>query len=320
MIVIGGVRVAYDQLGFGYAPLPLGPAIAFYTIIDRCGPLLRWITVAAVAVGLGVSQAAPGHHEPYDAIYQAMFFVTAWAAGVLSRARRASVRAAESRADQAEAELDRQAARAAERERARIARELHDVVAHSLSVIVVQAGSARTVLDRDREHAVEALGAIEGTGRQTLAEMRRILGVLRKDSRGKAALAPQPTLEHLQLLLEQFQAAGLPVATVVDGTVRSLPPSIEVTAYRVVQEALTNTLKHAGPAHAEVRLGYGRQALEIEVRDNGRGAAAANGHPGYGLVGMRERIGLFDGELETGPLPDEGFRVYARIPFEPHGT
>src|SRR5580698_11146902 len=143
-LVIAVARVAYDQLGFTFAPFPLGPAIAFYTVIDRCGPAWRWGACVLVAVGIGVSEAAPGHSQPYEAIFQVMIFLTAWAAGTLSRTKRASLQAARSRADRAEAELDRQAAMAAERERARIARELHDVVAHHVSLIAVQAEAARS--------------------------------------------------------------------------------------------------------------------------------------------------------------------------------
>jgi len=142
LIIIAGVRIAYDQIGFGFAPFPLGPAIAFYTVIDRCGPLLRWSSVGGAAIGIAISEAAPGHNQPYDAIFQVTVFLTVWAAGVLSRITRANLQAARSRADRAEAELDRQAALAAGRERARIARELHDVVAHHVSLIAVQAEAA----------------------------------------------------------------------------------------------------------------------------------------------------------------------------------
>ena len=142
MIVIGAARVAYDRIGFGFAPLPLGPAIAFYTVIDRRGPVWRWITIAAVAAGIAISLYSPGHQEPYDAIFQAMIFGTAWAAGVLNRTKRANLQAAESRAARAEAELDRHATREAAAERARIARELHDVVAHHVSLMAVQAEAA----------------------------------------------------------------------------------------------------------------------------------------------------------------------------------
>ena len=143
LIVIAGARIAYDQIGFSFAPFPLGPAIALYTVIDRCGPVLRWMSVAGAAIGIAISEAAPGRNQPYDAIFQVTVFLTVWAAGVLSRTTRANLRAAQSRADRAEAELDRQAALAAGRERTRIARELHDVVAHHVSLIAVQAEIGR---------------------------------------------------------------------------------------------------------------------------------------------------------------------------------
>ena len=144
--LIGAMRLAYDKIGFGFAPLPLGPAIAFYTIIDRKGPAWRWVAVAALAAGLAISLSTPGHSEPYDAIFQALIFITAWAAGTLSRTKRATLEAAESRADRAEAELDGQVSRAAAQERTRIARELHDVVAHHVSLMAVQAEAAASLL------------------------------------------------------------------------------------------------------------------------------------------------------------------------------
>ena len=178
-LVIGAARVAYDQLGFTFAPFPLGPAIAFYTIIDRRGPAWRWGACVVVAAGIAVGQAAPGHSQPYDAIFQVMIFLTAWAAGTLSRTKRASLQSARNRADRAEAELDRQAAMAAGRERTRIARELHDVVAHHVSLIAVQAEAAASLLPGRPDQARSAVDIIGDTARQALTELRRLLGVLR---------------------------------------------------------------------------------------------------------------------------------------------
>ena len=211
--------------------------------------------------------------------------------------------------------IERDRARAAHdavtEERARIAREMHDAVAHAMTVMVVQAGGARSVIDRDPAGAVAALRLVEDTGRTGLGEMRRLIGVLAPN--GEVPIEPQPGLDRLDELLDLMRATGLPVETVVEGEPRGLSPGVDLTAYRVVQEALTNVLKHAGNAHARVVFRYGDDALELEVADDGRGTSVANAG-GRGLVGMRERVALFDGTLETWPRPGGGFVVRARIP------
>jgi signal transduction histidine kinase len=178
-LVIGAARISYDKIGFGFAPLPLGPAIAVYTVFDRRGPALRLATAMLVIAGVAISLDSPGHSEPYDAIFQGLIFATAMAAGTLSRAKRASLHAAESRAERAESELDHQAARAAAAERARIARELHDVVAHHVSLMAVQAEAAASLLPAKPEQARQSVDIIGDTARQALTELRRLLGVLR---------------------------------------------------------------------------------------------------------------------------------------------
>jgi signal transduction histidine kinase len=198
-------------------------------------------------------------------------------------------------------------------ERARIARELHDVVAHSMSVMVVQAGAARAVLRQRPEEAEHALRTIEDAGRTGLAEMRRLL-----DSDGPGAdvapLAPQPGLADMDELVVRMRATGLPVEIVTEGAARPLSPGVDLSAYRIVQEALTNTLKHAGRgAHARVVIRYTGDALDLEVGDDGRGPVA-DGPPGHGLIGMRERVAMFGGTLTTGPRPGGGFEVRAIIP------
>ncbi len=205
-------------------------------------------------------------------------------------------------------------------ERARIARELHDVVAHHMSVMVVQAGAARAVVGADPDAAVEALRQIEDSGRAGLTEMRRLLELL-KSQEAEDARAPQPGLEHLGSLLAGMRVAGLPVEAVIEGSPQPLPPGIDLSAYRIVQEALTNTLKHAGEAHARVLLRYAPDAIDIEVADDGRGGPAGNDHGGQGLIGMRERVQLFGGTLESGPRPGGGYVVRARLPVtqEPAG-
>ncbi|MFE2948464.1 sensor histidine kinase, partial [Embleya sp. NPDC059267] len=202
-------------------------------------------------------------------------------------------------------------------ERARIARELHDVVAHNVSVMVVQADGAAYALDAAPELTREALGTISATGREALAEMRRLLGVLRSQSEGDAYV-PQPGVEQLEDLLERVRSAGLPVDLTVEGVPVELSQGVALTVYRIVQEALTNTRKHGGPdAKARVRLRYLGEDVELDVGDDGRGAAAPGDGMGHGLVGMCERVALFGGHLETGPRPDGGWRVRARLPVRP---
>jgi signal transduction histidine kinase len=198
-------------------------------------------------------------------------------------------------------------------ERARIARELHDVVAHSMSIMVVQAGAARSVLRRDADGAERALRSIEETGRTGLAEMRRLLAAEGDDA---SSLIPQPGLDRLDELLARMRATGLSVELVVEGEARPLPVGMDLSAYRIVQEALTNTLKHGGDrAHARVLLRYDDDAFEIEVTDDGRGPASTNDGAGRGLIGMRERVTLFGGDLRSGARPGGGFTVHARIPI-----
>ena len=203
-------------------------------------------------------------------------------------------------------------------ERARIARELHDVIAHSVSVMVIQAGAAEQLLAQTPERARGPLAAVQDTGRQTITELRRLLGILRADG-PELSLAPQPGLASLDLLLAEMGQAGLPVQLRVEGQPAPLPPGVDLAAYRVVQEALTNTLRHAGPAHADVLVRYHQHALELEILDDGCGPGPrppdrAGGQSGHGLVGMRERVSLYGGKLEAGPLADGGYRLRARLP------
>lgn len=250
-------------------------------------------------------------------------FLLAWVMGDSLRTRRAYYIELEERAARLEREREAQAKVAVAAERARIARELHDVVAHNVSVMVVQADGAAYVLDSAPEQTRQALETISGTGRQALAEMRRLLGVLRDDERGEAGeYVPQPGVEQLTELVEQVRGTGLTVDFRVDGTPRPLPSGVELTAYRIVQEALTNTRKHGGPdAGATVRITYGNDELSLLAEDDGRGAQAelyeeggADGL-GHGLIGMRERVGMVGGLLETGPRPGGGFRIRASLPL-----
>ncbi len=202
-------------------------------------------------------------------------------------------------------------------ERARIARELHDIVAHSLAVIVLQAQAADRVLTADPTGARQALGSIESVGREGLDELRRLLQVLLV-TEDAAELDPPPSVRHLDLLVERVRETGLPVELTVDGSPRPLPPGVDVSAYRIVQEALTNTLKHSGAARATVDLRYRTGALEVQVTDDGprNHRESLPNHVGHGLIGMRERVLLYGGTLEAGGQPTGGFRVLARLPFE----
>jgi signal transduction histidine kinase len=206
-------------------------------------------------------------------------------------------------------------------ERARIARELHDVVAHAMSVMVVQAGAARMVVRRDPERAEGALLRIEETGRTGLQEMRRLIGVL-KEEEDDLALAPQPGLGELEPLLTTVRGAGLSVESLIEGTPRDLPPGVDLTAYRVIQEALTNAIKHAGDgAHARVVTRYLPAGLDLEVADDGVGPIADGVQTGgNGLIGMRERLALFGGSLDASGRPGGGFLVRASIPLEPEAS
>ena len=237
----------------------------------------------------------------------------AWVLGDSMRYRRGYYAALEDRAARLEAERDAQAKVAAAAERARIARELHDVIAHHVSVMVVQADGARYALRSDPRTTETALAAIAGTGRQALTEMRRLLGVLRTAG-DQAALAPVPGLGELRELLDQARGAGLAVTYTLSGTPRELPEGAELAAYRVVQESLTNTRKHAGlAASAAVTLRYEPDGLSVEVTDDGMATAAGDGG-GHGLAGMRERIEMYGGTVEAGPQAGGGFRVLARLP------
>ncbi|MFI5522434.1 sensor histidine kinase [Streptomyces platensis] len=251
-------------------------------------------------------------------------FVLAWVLGDSMRTRRAYWAQLEERAARLEKEREAQARIAVAAERARIARELHDVVAHNVSVMVVQADGAAYVLDAAPEQTRQALETISGTGRQALAEMRRLLGVLRTGEQPESGeYVPQPGVEQLTDLIDQVRSAGLPVDFRREGEPREVPSSVELTVYRIVQEALTNTRKHGGPdVGATVRLAYRDDDLDLLVEDDGRGAqrelyeeGGADGL-GHGLIGMRERVGMVGGTLTAGPRPGGGFRVNAVLPLK----
>jgi signal transduction histidine kinase len=251
-----------------------------------------------------------------DVIFPVVLFAGCWALGRFGRSRAhltAELRARTEQLERARTERERDAVA---RERVRIARELHDVVAHSVSVMVVQAGAARSVLDRDPEASVRALGAVEATGREALTEMRHLLGILRPDGED-AEHSPQPSLDRLEALIARSRDAGLDVELRVEGQAAPLAAGVDLTAFRLVQEALTNALKHGGRGRARVVLRWSADVLEVEVANRIAPGAAGHGLAGggQGLIGMRERVALCGGELRAGPI-GRGFVVRARLPRE----
>jgi signal transduction histidine kinase len=277
------------------------------------------IAIGAFWIASAVPPTSGAQYVIGDALWGSSVLGGSWALGRAFRSRRLRAHELEERADHLEREQEAQARAAVADERGRIARELHDIVAHNVSTMVVQAGAGKRVMESDPDGARKAFESIERSGRQALAEMRRLLGILRTDREG-LALAPQPGLEHLEALISHVESAGLPVELTVVGEPQPLPSGIDVSAYRIIQEGLTNAIKHAGPAHAEVVVRYGDRELQLEILDDGQGAeeSMANGaQQGHGLVGMRERVNLYDGTLETGSREGRGYAVRARLPMEP---
>ena len=309
--------VAYEALGYPNEVGPFGALLALYTVAAHCDRRRSYQAAAlALAANVIVFLTARWDVTLGGVVGNSVVFVTVWVIGDNLQTRRAYVDSLQERAELAERTRAEESRRAVAQERSRIARELHDVVAHSMSVMIVQAGAARRVVERDPAKATEAIAAIESTGRGAMTEMRRLLGVLRDDAGEKASLAPQPSIRQVQALVDQCADAGLDVRLELEGEERDLPPGVDLSAYRIVQEALTNTMKHAGPARAVVRVRYGEDDVEVEVRDDGRGASGnTDQSPGHGLLGMRERVELFGGELRAGPQPGGGFLVRARLPL-----
>ena len=299
---------------------PFAALLAFYSVAAHSP---RRTAAVSGALGLLVLAGSIAHlidWQPLTWSKVALFagrlapLVAAWILGDNIRTRRAYMRALEERAAQLEREQQANARRAAAEEQARIAREVHDVVAHNLSVIIVQATAADTVFTTDPGDARRAIRNVGTTARQALDELRRVLGVVRVGEERSPEFPPQPTLAALETLFGQVRAAGLDVELDLAGERRDLPPALELSAYRIVQEALTNTLRHADARHATVRLRYDHDELALEIVDDGTAPAASNGVGGRGLIGMRERAAALGGELETGPVESGGYRVAARLP------
>jgi signal transduction histidine kinase len=285
--------------------------VAVYSVGAYAERIREWFGLAGVAALIAANAAV--EFSAGNLLFIALILGGAWLAGRAIRYRRERERVLERLTVDLEREREEKARAAVAEERVRIARELHDVVAHAISVIVLQARGARRSLAADPVETREALDTIEATGSEALAEMRRLLGMLRSDDED-IALAPQPSLRYLDTLAVQVREAGLPVELSVEGDPIELPPGVDLSAYRIVQEALTNALKHAGPATARVVVRYGKDDVELEIADTGLGPGASDGE-GHGLVGMRERVSLYGGKIEAGPRDGGGFAVRARLPF-----
>jgi signal transduction histidine kinase len=310
--IVFGALTAQDLVAGSDAHTPdpqlLAWIVAAYSVAAHANPA-RALAGGTLALGSTI-----GWIGVDDALLPVAVIGGAWVAGRLVRGGYLRALALEERTVALDRERDVRAQAAVAQERARIARELHDVVAHSISVMGVQAGAVRRVLEREQEEQREALLSVERTGRQALAEMRRLLGILRR-SDDDLAHAPPPSMSGVEELVEQIREAGLPVDLRIEGDPVPLAPGVDISAYRIVQEALTNTLKHAGPARATVAVRYLERELQLEVVDDGRGAAQ-NGDGGHGLVGMRERVAIYGGHLQTGPKPGGGYAVRAHLPLE----
>jgi signal transduction histidine kinase len=337
ILAVGIPRSLYDQLGIGFAPLPLGPAIAYYTIMDRCSTKVRVVMSVLLIAGVIEGQTTPGHTEPYDFFIAVLQFAVAGTLGILSSTRRAYLQAVETRAEQAEAERDRQLALAAAEERSRIARELHDVVAHHVSLMAVQSEAAGALLPGRPAEAAKAVDIIGQTAREALTELRRLLGVLRgpAEVNGRSVTAPAPSISALDEVLAPVRQAGITVNLRVEGRPSKLPPGVDLAAYRIVQEALTNTVKHSGAGEAAVIVTYEPGYVTVSVTDTGHAAVAVvlgrparkarAGSPngggarpaasgGFGLAGIAERVASCGGSLTVGPADAGGFAVTARLP------
>ena len=334
VILILTPLLARRRFPFG-APLTVGAAVIFASFVDNklvpfdfvvflagCAAvfLLALLpnprqAVAGLAVVIGVD-AIVVRNDPRGQLGQLIFvsliFAIVWTVGFTLGRQSKQAAEAKERAALAERDREERARLAVAEERARIARELHDVVGHSVSVMTVQAAGVRRLLQPDQEREREALLIVERTGREALAEMRRMVGVLRRPEEAPA-LAPQPSLEHLDRLVEQAREAGLPVELRIEGEARELPAGVDLTAYRLVQEGLTNALKHASATRAEVLVDYRDGEIEVTVSDNGTGVGNGDGG-GHGLVGMRERVSVYGGELQAGPQPGGGYRLRATLP------
>jgi signal transduction histidine kinase len=291
----------------------LAGIVAAFLLGTLRDPLKQKVGLAVVLGGAALIVYNDPSHDPSDLVLTPVLFGIAWLGGAMVRQRGAEADAARERAAHAERERESAARIAVAEERIRIARELHDIVAHAVSVMVLQVGAVRHNLPATRSVDKEALQGVEQTGRAALAEMRRLLGAMRQDGQ-QLALTPQPGLDNLEALVEDVARAGLPVQLHVEGRRVPLPRSIDLTTYRIIQEALTNVVKHARASKAVVTIRYDPGALEIAVRDDGQGSRHPDG-VGHGLVGIRERVKIYGGEMSTENVAGGGFVLRARLPL-----
>ena len=300
---------SFVQYAFGLFLTALASCALLGMLPDRRQSLVGW------GIALGASVIV-GSNDPSqttaDYVWTAVIFTVFWLAGFGLGLKMRQVTEAEERAARAEREREEEARAAVAEERTRIARELHDIVGHSVSVMTVQAAGVRSLLKPEQEREREALQVIEQTGREALAEMRRLVGVLRRPEEAPA-LAPQPSLEHVDKLVAQAREAGLPVELRVEGDPVELPAGVDLTAYRLVQEGLTNAIKHANAERAEVIVHYRNGTVELTIIDDGSGDGGGESG-GHGLVGMRERVSVYGGSLDAGPRPDGGYELHATLP------
>ncbi len=319
-VMVLTVQWAYAR---GVAQLPNGSFFAVlltaYTVgahDSRGRGLMMMLAAGGVFLIQDGADLEAGYHSVRTDIGFYVLLFLAWAAGVGIQALRQRAELLEQLTAQLAREREEKAHFAVAEERTRLARELHDVVSHGVTVMVLHAGAARRLVDREPEQAKATLRSTEESGRQALADLRRMLGVLRGGpDPGKRR--PPEGLRDLQDLAGQVERGGLEVELVLEGKPRELPAGLELSAYRIVQEALTNVLKHASAQRATVRVRYGERELELEVNDDGRGSCANGDGTGHGLAGLRERAALYGGALQAGPHPAGGFRVFAALPFDP---
>jgi signal transduction histidine kinase len=320
MTVTAGLCVGL--LVWSGASTDLEPVVIMLNVymLGRRSAQRGWAQVEVLLLVLAVPALAfvPGNSRVVDFVSVWAFFVAVpFASGRVITSRGAATQELQADADRLESEQRERARRAISDERIRIARELHDVVAHSVSVMVIQTAAARRLAAQDREAARDALRSVAGCGRDALSEMRRMVGVLHRGDLDLMGAEGGPGLAQLPTLAERARASGLPVDLRIEGKARPLSATLDLVAFRVVQEALTNVVKHAGPARAAVRVAYTARSLEIEVADTGRGPGTAHAGPetvGHGLMGMQERLEQYGGELRTGRCPAGGFQVRACIP------
>ncbi|MGP9582442.1 MULTISPECIES: sensor histidine kinase [unclassified Brachybacterium] len=329
VLLIGGLAVLHLLVN---VPVVMGDIMTFYAMFCAVAygrPVVHGVGVAAGMLGVfaqatfwAIDALRSEYGGPIEALISffglglvgTITIVAVWALANLQRARVRQLALTRDRAEQALREREQRTALAVAAERARIAREMHDVVAHSLSVIIAQADGGRFVAAQKPEKAAEVLATIGETGRAALADMRSLLGVLRQED--ETSFGPQPGTEMLGDLTDRVIAAGLPVALEINGSLDGLPHALGVSVFRLVQESLTNVLKHAGPgASAAVRITRAPQQLIIEVLDDGQGTDPSSDGQGHGLTGMRERMSVFGGTLQAGPLPSRGYRVRATVPL-----